>query len=324
MTVPILFLAAAQFYSVPVTVEGNYRVSVTLGSQAESTVTVRAELRRLMLENVHTAAGQSVKRSFIVNVRTPEYPGGSVKLKDRELKSEMAAWDKQITLEFSGENVAFRNVRAELVTGIPTMFIAGDSTSTDQGAEPFNSWGQMITRWFKDDIAVANHGESGESLRSFIGENRLAKLMSVIKPGDWLLIQFGHNDQKEKGEGVGAFSTYKRDLKRFVTEARAHGATPVLITPVARLNFDDAGHIVNTLGDYPEAVRQLAKEEKVALIDLNARSAKFYESLGPAKAVTAFAPGDKTHHNDFGSYELAKIMVEGIRQAEPALAKHLQ
>ena len=324
MTLPILFLAASQFYSVPTPEEGNYRVTVTLGSEQDSVTTVKAELRRLMLEKVHTPPGKSVTRSFIVNVRQPEYPGGTVKLKERELKSEMAAWDKQITLEFSGENPAFRNVEAKRVTGIPTMFIAGDSTSTDQGAEPFNSWGQMITRWFKDDIAVANHGESGESLKSFIGENRLAKLMSVIKPGDWLLVQFGHNDQKEKSEDVGAFTTYTRDLKRFVTEARAHGATPVLITPVQRLNFDEAGHIVNTLGDYPEAVRRLAKEENVALIDLNALSAKFYERLGPVEAVKAFAPGDKTHHDDYGSYEIAKIMVQGIREAEPLLAKHLQ
>ena len=234
MTLPILFLAASQFVTLPAPMEGNYRVTVTLGSEKDSVATVKAELRRLMLENVHTLPGQSVTRSFVVNVRQPEYPGGKVKLKDRELKSETAAWDQQITLEFTGENVSFRDVKAALATGIPTMFIAGDSTSTDQGAEPFNSWGQMITRWFKDDIAVANHGESGESLRSFIGENRLAKLMSVIKPGDWLLVQFGHNDQKEKGEGVGAFTTYKRDLKRFVTEAKAHGATPVLVTPVQR------------------------------------------------------------------------------------------
>ena len=89
----------------------------------------------------------------------------------------------------------------------------------------------MLTAFFKPEIAVANHGESGESLRGFIGERRLAKVMSVIKPGDWLLIQMGHNDQKEKGEGVGAFTTYKADLKRFIAEARQHGATPVLVTP---------------------------------------------------------------------------------------------
>jgi hypothetical protein len=105
--------------------------------------------------------------------------------------------------------------------------------------------------------------------------------LSVIKPGDYVLIQMGHNDQKEKGEGVGAFTSYKSDLKRFVADARQHGATPVLVTPMHRLTFDAEGKITNSLGDYPEAVRQAAKEENVALIDLNAMSKLFYEALGP-------------------------------------------
>ena len=164
---------------------------------------------------------------------------------------------------------------------VPTIYIAGDSTSTDQPREPFNSWGQMLTRFFKPEIAIANHGESGESLRGFLGENRWAKLLSVIRPGDYVLIQMGHNDQKEKGEGVGAFTSYKSDLKRFVSDTRQHGATPVLVTSMNRLTFDAAGKITNSLGDYPEAVRQAAKEENVALIDLNAMSKLFYEALGP-------------------------------------------
>ena len=321
----LLFFAAGehQFRSLETQGEGNYRVTVELGNpDAPSVTTVKAQLRRLMLEQVPAEAGQTVKRSFIVNVRRPEYPGGTVKLKDRELKSETWAWDGRITLGFTGTNPSFRKITIEKVT-VPTLFIAGDSTSTDQPGEPYNSWGQMITRFFAPTIAVANHGESGESLRSFIGENRLAKLMSVIQPGDWLLIQMGHNDQKDKAEGAGAFTTYKANLKRFIAEARQHGATPVLITPVQRLNFDDTGHIVNTLGDFPEAVRQTAAEEKVALIDLNKMSTLFYEALGPLEAVKAFAPGDKTHHNDYGSYELAKCMVEGIRQAKLPFAAHL-
>jgi lysophospholipase L1-like esterase len=142
----------------------------------------------------------------------------------------------------------------------------------------------MITAFFKPNIAVANQGESGEWLRGFIGERCLAKLMSVIKPGDFLPIQMGHNDQKEKGEGVGAFTTYKADLKRLVDEAQAHGATPILITSLNRLTFDNAGKITNSLGDYTEAVRQTAREENVALIDLNAMSKPFYEALGPVEA----------------------------------------
>ena len=181
----------------------------------------------------------------------------------------------------------------------------------------------MLTRFFTAGIAVANHGESGESLRSFIGERRLAKLATLIKSGDWLLIQMGHNDQKEKGEGVGAFTSYKESLKKLIAEARQHGVTPVLVTPMNRMAFDAEGRVTNSLGDYPEAVRQAGAEEKVAVIDLNAMSKLFYEALGPKDAVKAFADGDTTHHNNYGSYELARCIVQGIRDAKLGLAKYL-
>ena len=113
-------------------------------------------------------------------------------------------------------------------------------------------------------MAVANHAESGESLRSSLGARRLNKVLSLIKLGDYLFIQYGHNDQKEKGEGVGAFTTYKADLKMFVAEARKRGATPVLLTSVNRRNFGGQGEVYSTLGDYPEAVRQVAGEEGCA------------------------------------------------------------
>jgi len=206
---------------------------------------------------------------------------------------------------------------------VPTIYIAGDSTSTDQPAEPFNSWGQMLTRFFKPEIAIANHGESGESLRLFMKENRLAKLMSAIRSGDYLLIQMGHNDQKETGEGVGAFTTYKTDLKHFVAQAREHGATPILITSVSRLKYSPDGALTNSLGDYPEAVRQVARELDAPLIDLNAMSKAFYKALGPENAPQAFAAKDATHHSDSGSYELAKCVVEAIRSGHLPLARYL-
>lgn len=318
--------AASPFYfSVRVPEEGNYKVTVTLGSSdAASVTTVKAELRRLMLERVRTAQGELVKRSFIVNVRRPAVStGGEVRLKDREKTIEALAWDDKLTLGFADERPAVNAVEIEKADGIPTVYIAGDSTSTDQPREPFNSWGQMLTRFFGPGIAIANHGESGESLRSFIGEHRLDKVMSVIKPGDFLLIQMGHNDQKEKGEGVGPLTTYKTDLKRFIALARSHGVTPVLITPMHRLNFDAEGTIVNTLGDYPDAVRQAGREESVTVIDLNAMSKRFYEALGPSQAHRAFAGSDTTHHSDYGSYELAKCVVEGIRHNKLPLADYL-
>jgi len=310
------------YFSVKVPAEGNYRVTVTFGDvEAESFTTVKAELRRLMLEKLHTDAGDFKWKTFLVNVRTPKYPGGEVKLKDREKTSEAWAWDNRLTLEFTNRHPAVSRIEIEKADDVPTLYIAGDSTSTDQPSEPYNSWGQMLTRFFKPGIAVANHGESGESLRGFIGEGRLAKLMSVIKPGDWLFIQMGHNDQKETE--ADALATYKSNLKRFIEEAKKHEAMPVLVTSMHRLRFDEAGKIVNTLGQYPETVRQVAEEEDVPLIDLNAMSAELYEALGPKEAPKAFAGDDKTHHSDYGSYELAKCVVEGIRKADLPLVKML-
>jgi len=316
------------YFSVRVPEEGNYKVTVTLGdSQSESDTTVKAELRRLMLEKIRTAPGKFEKRTFIVNTRTPKIStGGEVRLKDREKTTEAWAWDDKLTLEFTGPHPAVRTVEIEKADSkMPTLYIAGDSTSTDQPREPFNSWGQMITRFFGPDIAVANNGESGESLRGFLGEKRFDKVMSIIKPGDFLFIQMGHNDQKEKGDGVGAFTTYAADLKKFIDAARQHGATPVLVTPVARLAWDQEqpGKIVNNLGDYPEAVRKVGKEENVAVIDLNAMSKPFYEALGPVDAHLAFAGSDTTHHDNYGSYELAKGIVTEIKRQHLPMAKYL-
>jgi lysophospholipase L1-like esterase len=313
------------YFSVRVPAEGNYRVTVTLGDPAaDSVTTIKAELRRLMLERVRVPAGKIETRSFIVNVRTPKIAGGGeVRLKDREKTSETRAWDDRITLEFTDTHPAVRTVTVENAGDMPTLYIVGDSTSTDQSGEPFNSWGQMLPRFFKPEVAVANHGESGESLRGFLGERRWAKVLSLLKPGDYVLIQMGHNDQKEKGEGVGAFTTYKTDLKRFVADTREHGATPVLISSMNRLNFGEDGKIVSTLGDYPEAVRQAAKETNSALIDLNAMSKTFYDALGQTDAHLAFAGKDTTHHDNYGSYELAKCIVEGIRQNKLPVAKFL-
>jgi lysophospholipase L1-like esterase len=312
------------FFSVKVP-EGNYAVTVTLGDPgAESNTTVKAESRRLMLEAVRVPAGKVERRTFVVNVHTPIISGGErVKLKARE--KDYLHWDDKLTLEFSGPHPAVRSIEVgPAPAGTITVFLAGDSTVTDQPHEPYNSWGQMLPRFFKPDVAVANYAESGESLKSFAGARRIDKIMSVIKPGDYLFVQFGHNDQKDKAPGAGAFTTYADALRKCVAMAREHKANPVLVTPVSRRSFGpDGKKIVNNLGDFPEAVRRVAKEENVPLIDLNDMSHPFYEAMGPDKSKRAFAPGDNTHHNNYGSYELARCVVEGIRRAVPDLAKHL-
>lgn len=313
------------YFSVRAPEEGNYRVTVKFGSLKEATTTtIKAELRRLMVPEVRTTPGEFVTRTFIVNVRRPQIAGGGeVKLKDREKTSEARAWDDRLTLEFTNDHPGVAAIDIEKADSLPTLYIAGDSTSTDQPLEPFNSWGQMITAFFKPEIGVANHGESGESLRGFLGERRWAKVMSMVRRGDYMLIQMGHNDQKEKGEGVGAMTTYKADLKRILGEAKERGVTPVVVTSMNRLTWGQDGKIVNSLGDYPEAARQAAAEEDVALVDLNAMSKLFYEALGRHDAHLAFAGSDTTHHDNYGSYEFAKCVAQGLKDAHSPLAQYL-
>ncbi|HEX8503656.1 MAG TPA: rhamnogalacturonan acetylesterase [Pyrinomonadaceae bacterium] len=305
--------------------EGNYDVTVTFGDrEGESVGTVKAELRRLMLEEVRTRRGGFETRTFTVNVRTPQIStGGEVRLKDRELKTEVWAWDEKLTLEFNNERPAVCSIEIRRNDTAPTLFLLGDSTVCDQPGEPYNSWGQMLPRFFRPGLAVANHAESGESLRSSAAARRLDKVLSLIRPGDYLFVQFGHNDEKERGEGVGAFTTYKASLKRYAEEARSRGASVVLLTPVQRRTFDAAGRITDSHGDHDDAVRQAAKELGVPVIDLHALSTPFYEALGPEESKKAFAPGDNTHHNNYGSYELARAVVEGIRASRLGLVKYL-
>lgn len=312
------------YFSVAVP-EGNYRVTVTFGDAKDATATtVKAELRRLMLEKVETKAGEFIKKSFIVNVRTPQISGGGeVKLKDREKTTELWAWDEKLTLEFNNSRPTVAAIEIERVN-VPTIFLLGDSTVCDQPREPYNSWGQMLTGFFKPDVAIANHAESGESLKSSLGARRLDKVLSLMKRGDYLLIQYAHNDEKEKGEGIGAFTTYKASLKKFVEETRKKAGVPILVTPMHRRTFDPTtGKITNSHGDYPAAVRQVAAEEKVPLIDLTMMSEAFYNALGKEKSAAAFKEGDGTHHNNYGSYELAKCIVGWMKSNKFDIAKYL-
>jgi lysophospholipase L1-like esterase len=316
--------AEKPFYFSAVVPEGNYKVTVTFGDPEKATAnTVKAELRRLMLENIETKKGKFRSETFIVNVRTPNFPGGQVKLKDREKTMEWWAWDDKLTLEFNGKNPSVTSLEIEKIDSIPTVFLLGDSTVCDQPREPYASWGQMFTRFFGPTIAVASHAESGESLKSSFGAKRLEKVLSLLKSGDYVLIQFAHNDEKEKGDGVGAFTTFKTSLKQYVTAIRAQGAIPILITPMHRRTFDADGKITNSHGDYPEAIRQAAQEENLALIDLTVMSKNFYEALGKEKSALAFKEGDGTHHNNYGAYQLSKMIVEAIRQQKLPLARFL-
>jgi len=295
--------------------EGNYRVTATLGDQAgESITTVKAELRRLMLEKIRTTPAKLAECTFIVNLRTPMISASNhVHLKAREQTSEVWDWDDKLTLEFNGTRPCVSALRIEKAE-VPTVFLIGDSTVCDQPAEPWNSWGQMLPRFFKPEIAVANHAESGETVADSLRAQRFEKIFRLLQPGDYLFVQFGHNDQKNKA--ADALDVYQSDLKAVVERTRKLGGTPVLVTSMERKGGLDH----DTLAGYPDAVRAVAKAEGCALIDLHAMSRVLYHALGNDLG-RAFQDG--THHNNYGSYELAKCVVAGIKQARLPLAKSI-
>jgi lysophospholipase L1-like esterase len=316
--------------------EGNYDVNVLLGDRSyESTTTLKVEARRLVLKELRTAPGRFESWKFTVNVRRGQLASGETVRFKRDEQSHLD-WDDRLTFEFAGVRPCVHALEISKADNAVTIYLAGDSTVTDQPKEPWSSWGQMLPRFFKQGVAIANHAESGESLKSFVGERRLQKILETMKAGDYLFIQFAHNDQKPGPSHVDPFSTYQETLKLYVDEARKRNAIPVFVTSMHRRKFDDQGRIVNTLGDYPEAMRQLAKKENVPLIDLNAMSKALFEALGPEGTLKAFVhypaetfPGqqeelkDDTHFNAYGAYELAQCVVAGIRANRLGIVKYL-
>lgn len=320
------------FFSLPLA-EGSYRITIRFGSQQPSETTVRAEARRLMIERIVTKPGKILTRSFDVNLRVPQIGADAnhvVKLKPREIGN--MDWDTKLTLEFNGDHPSIQSIAIAPLKET-TVYLAGDSTVVDQDVEPWAAWGQMLPRFFEQGVVIANHAESGETIRSFIAEQRYAKVMSQIQPGDYLFIQFGHNDQKPAAVSL---DEYKVLLAGYIAQTRAKGATPVLVTSMNRRTFDAAGKITNSLAPYTEAVREIAAEQNATLIHLNAMSKILFEALGPDASMKAFmhypansfpnqteAISDDTHFNSYGAYELARCIVKGITDSKLPLKKFL-
>ena len=315
--------------------DGNYKVTMKIGSKKKAgSTTVRGESRRLFIENLPTKKGEIVERTFVINKRNTQISENEyVKVKERE-KSKLN-WDDKLSLEFSGDAPQIASLTIEKVDNVTTVFLCGNSTVVDQDNEPWASWGQMIPRFFDDQVAFANYAESGESGNTFIAAGRLKKLLTQMKAGDYIFIEFGHNDQKQKGPGKGAYYSFMTSLKTFIDEALLKGANPVLVTPTQRRSFKD-GKIVDTHEDYPEAMKWLAQKENIPLIDLHAMTRTLYEALGVEESKKAFVhypantfPNqdrvleDNTHFNPYGAYQIAKCVVEGIKTLNLPLAKHI-
>jgi len=330
------------FFSVKLP-DGNYDVKVTLGDiESTSATTVRAECRRLFLQNIRTKKGEIVTKTFTVHVKDSLIRDASgkvlykVKLKAREY--EYRHWDNLLTLEFNDSAAKVCAVEITPSKKATTIFLAGNSTVVDQDREPWAAWGQMFPSFFEaGSVAVANYAESGETLKAFKAERRLEKIFSMAKAGDYLFIEFAHNDQKPGGNHLDPFTTYTATVKEWITEAKKIGIIPVVVSSMHRRNFDSSGKIVNTLLEYPEAMRQIAKSESVLLIDLNAMSKTLYEAWGPTTSLKAFVhfpansfPGqdkplaDNTHFSTYGAYELARCIVQSIKDQKFPFAQYLK
>ena len=218
---------------------------------------------------------------------------------------------------------------------MPTIWIIGDSTVEDN-QPPFRGWGWALPKFVKEGVTVRNHALSGRSSRSFWEEGLFQPVAEGMQPGDLLLIQFGHNDEKDDERHTDPDTTFPECLMRYVNAAREAEAQPVLLTPVSRRFFVGDGNMLYTHGEYPRAIRQLAVKENIPLCDLKLDSRKLYLQLGEAKTAELFvrlAPGehpdfpdghdDKTHFNAYGAEQIAQLVVKELKQY-PACAAFLK
>ncbi len=223
-----------------------------------------------------------------------------------------------------------------------TIYMIGDSTMAnkkDPEINPEHGWGQVLQQYFKADAIIDNRAVNGRSSRSFIAENRWDSILKTLKKGDYVFIQFGHNDQKEKSPDryTNPHVTYRHNLIKFVEETRKKGATPVLFSSIVRRNFNEEGTLIDTHGEYPVETRLVALEYKVPFIDLQYFTERLEESYGvegSKKLHLHFAAGenayykeakaDDTHLSALGANEVAKLAVLELKKKVPGLSRFIK
>lgn len=222
----------------------------------------------------------------------------------------------------------------------PTLYLVGDSTMADKKKDPPNpetGWGQALPHWLKPELVrVENHAVNGRSTKSFIDQGRWDKVVNALRPGDFVIIQFGHNDAKERDPEryAAPHGAYQDNLRRFVRETRERGATPILATSVARRAWDKTGELVDTHGDYPEAARKVAAEERVALLEMNRLSMELERAHGVtgSQRLHLYYPGgvyprwpdgvaDDTHYSEYGAERVAALVVQEFLRLKLPMAE---
>lgn len=224
-----------------------------------------------------------------------------------------------------------------------TIFLVADSTVSNkpfnEGGNPEKGWGQIFPLYLKEGVKIDNHAINGRSTKSFRDQGRWDKVMELMKPGDYVIIEFGHNDEKieDPKRYADPDTAYRANLKQYIAEAREKGAKPILATPIVRRSFDENSNLIDTHGRYPEVVREVAKEEKVPLLDLEAKSKKLVAAYGEERSKQLYLhiqPGeyaslpegreDDTHLSPFGAFRVCDLVVEEIQNQVPELVKYLK
>jgi DNA sulfur modification protein DndE len=229
---------------------------------------------------------------------------------------------------------------SHIADGHFTIYMIGDSTMANKPTEdnPERGWGQLLPVLFTDEVVISNHAKNGRSTRSFLAEGLWQPVVNNLKAGDYVIIQFGHNDQsKEKVDRYTPPEDFKKNLAKFVSETRAKKALPVLCTPIIRRRFDDSGKFYDTHGVYPDLVREVANELGVPLLEMHRESEKLIVDAGEEGSKKIFLwikPGeykslpegkqDNTHFSEYGATKMAEIAVAEMRKLNLSLVRFLK
>jgi lysophospholipase L1-like esterase len=221
------------------------------------------------------------------------------------------------------------------------VYLIGDSTMCTYEANraPLTGWGMPFVTFFDSSVTIDNRAKGGRSTRTFLEENRWKPIADSLQEGDYVLMQFGHNDEAKEPQYAARYTPvpdYKINLIKFINETKAKKAIPVLITPVTRMRFDKEGKIQETHVEYTAACYEVAKQYNVALIDLDKKSRELLQQFGVDNAKLLFmqlAPGehpnypegqkDNTHFNEFGARKIAELVLAGIRELNLELADRI-
>ncbi|WP_458450099.1 SGNH/GDSL hydrolase family protein [Fibrobacter sp.] len=299
--------------------QGNYEVTFILGDgENESETTVWAENRKLMLDRVTLAGGVFSRQTVSLRRMETRSMDGSVTMSIKDREKDYRTWDKKLTFVITGKAPAVAGIEIKRNDNVTTLWLCGNSTVVDQIMAPWAGWGQMAPGFFKSSLAIANYAESGLTASGFYSMKRLAKILAEVKKGDFVTVQFAHNDQKNQND----VNNYEATLTKYANEIKAKGATPLFVTSTARQNETDPKTAV---GGLPERMRALGKKLGVTVLDLNQHSITLGKALGGNKEkMYMYTASDKTHFCEYGAYELARANIEEIKAKVPELAKHLR